>query len=253
MRRMPPLGGTDGVRRRSYGRAMIYELRLYSVAPARMGDVHSRFGDHLPPLFERHGVNCVGRWIALAGPDAPRFVYLIAYRDYAEREAIWARFYQDAEWWRIRAETNAGHEMVERHDLFFLKPNAAWALDPAPADTVGGLHEMVLQQVAPGQNAEANRYLADTWLPALREAGARALGVFDMAAGSDMQKIVLMHAWPDAAAWHAGRAKLDAHAGVQAALAAQRQRLGTTVIQRAEVNLLAPAPGVAVLAGLGRS
>lgn len=251
--RMPPLGGTDAGQVPPYGRAMIYELRLYSVAPARMADVHSRFNEHLPAMFARHGVNCVARWHALAGPDAPRFVYLLAYRDYAEREATWASFYQDPEWLRIRTETNAGHEMVERHDLFFMKPNAAWKLDASPDDVAGGLHELVQQEVAPGRNGDANRYLAETWLPALREAGARLLGVFDMAAGAGMPKIVLLLGWPDAATWHAGRLQLDAHAGLQTALVEQRKRMGTTVLQRAEVNLLAPAPGASIRAGLGRS
>lgn len=231
---------------------MIYELRLYSVAPGRMADVHERFAVHLPALFERHGVKLAGRWSAVAGPDAPRFVYLIAYRDYAEREAVWNGFYKDADWWRIRADTNAGHEMVERHDLFFLKPNAAWDLPQADEAPVGGLHELVQQQVAPGRNADANEFLRQTYLPALREAGARVLGVFDMAAGSGMQKIVLLHAWPDAAAWHAGRTRIETDGRLQAAFAAQRKETGTTFFLRSEVNLLDPSPGVRIRGDLGR-
>jgi hypothetical protein len=232
---------------------MIYELRLYSVAPGRMADVHERFNTHLPALFQRHGVECVGRWSALAGPDAPRFVYLLAYRDYAHREAVWAGFYQDADWWRIRADTNAGHEMVERHDLFFLKPNASWprvAEPDAPVD--GGLHELVQQQVAPGRNADANAFLAQTWLPLLQAAGAQVLGVFDMAAGSGMQKIVLLYAWPDAATWHAGRRRIESDAGLRSELARQRREAGTTFFDRAEVNLLDPSPGAVIRVGLGR-
>jgi hypothetical protein len=233
---------------------MIYELRLYSVAPGRMADVHARFNQHLPLLFERHGVACVGRWSAVAGPDAPRFVYLMAYRDYAHREAVWAGFYQDADWWRIRAETNAGHEIVERHDLFFIKPNPAWDAPEGAAaqQAVGGLHELVQQQVAPGQTAAVNEFLQQLWLPRLREAGAQVLGVFDMAAGSGMQKIVLLYAWPDAQSWHAGQRGLQADMALHADLAAQRKRLGTTLFQRSEVNLLEPAPGVTIRADLGR-
>jgi hypothetical protein len=231
---------------------MIYELRLYSVAPGRMADVHDRFATHLPALFERHGVNLVGRWSAVAGPNAPRFVYLLAYRDYAHRETVWAGFYQDADWWRIRADTNAGHEMVERHDLFFLKPNPAWEPAASPDAPVGGLHELVQQQVAPGRNADANAFLKQIYLPLLREAGAQVLGVFDMAAGSGMQKIVLLQAWPDAAAWHAGRQRIEASAGLRAALATQRKETGTTVFLRSEVNLLDPGPGAVIRAGLGR-
>ena len=234
--------------------AMIYELRLYSVAPGRMADVHARFDVHLPVLFERHRVNCVGRWTAIAGPDAPRFVYLIAYQDYVQREAVWANFYQDADWWRIRAETNAGHEMVERHDLYFIKPNMAWTeLESASAfDNVEGLHELVQQQVAPGQTAAVNEFMNQIWLPKLQEAGARVLGIFDMAAGSGMQKGVLLYAWKNAAAWHEGHRKLEADVSLRAELAKQRQMLGTTLFLRSEVNLLEPSPSIKILAGLGR-
>lgn len=233
---------------------MIYELRIYAVSPGRLADVHARFAEHLPELFGRHGVNCVGRWSALVGPDAPRFVYLLAYRDYAHREAVWTSFYQDSEWWRIRVATNAGHEMVERHDLLFLKPNAAWEHEEEPAgDTVGGLHEMLQQQVAPGQNAAANVFLKEYWLPSLRQAGGRLLGIFDVASGAGMPKIVILHAWTDAAAWHVGRRQLEEDETLRTELSSQRQRFGTTVFERAEVSLLEPALGGAVRSGLGRS
>ena len=87
---------------------MIFELRFYSVTHGRMADANSRFTDYFPSLFPRHGVVCVGAWNALAGPGAPRFAYLLAYADFARREAVWASFYGDPEWTRIRAETNAG-------------------------------------------------------------------------------------------------------------------------------------------------
>lgn len=231
---------------------MIYELRLYSVSPGRMADVHSRFGVHVPALFARHGINCVAQWSAVAGPDAPRFVYMMAYKDYVEREAVWARFVQDDDWWRVRAETNAGHEMVERHDLYFIKPNLAWELDANPDEIVGGLHELVQQQVAPGQAANVTTFLKQTYVPLLRAAGARILGIFDMAAGTGMLKLVLLYAWPDAATWFAGRQLLDGNQGLNAELAEQRDKHGTTFFQRSEVNLLIPAPGMQISAGLGR-
>lgn len=232
---------------------MIYELRFYSVAPGRMADVHDRFGLHLPALFERHGVNCVGRWSVLAGPDAPRFVYVMAYRDYAHREAVWGAFYQDPEWGRIRAETNAGHEMVERHDLFFLKPHGAWPA-PARADAeITGLFELVQHQVAPGRNAEAGAFLRETYLPMLQEAGALPVALFDMAAGSGMQKILMLLAWPDATRWHDGRRQVDGHPALRDALAAQRREAGTTWLLRSEVNLMQAAPGVRIQAGFGRT
>ncbi len=231
---------------------MIYELRLYTVAPGRLPDVHLRFGEHLPVLFQRHGVECVGRWSALAGPDAPRFVYLLAYRDYAQRESVWASFYQDQDWWRVRTETNAGHEMVLRHDLFFLKPSAVWPEQSASAPaTLDGLHELIQQEISPGQGVNANAFLKESWIPAMCEAGARVLGVFDMAAGAGMQKVVILLAWPDAATWYEGRKAIERHAGLRTQFQQQLSKLGTAVIERAEVNVLEPARG-SVRANLGR-
>lgn len=233
---------------------MVFELRLYSVTHGRMADANSRFTDHFPTLFPRHGVQCVGAWNALAGPGAPRFAYLLAYPDYARREAVWASFYGDPEWTRIRAETNAGHEMIESHDLFFLKPNATWELDAnAPKPGGGEVHELVLQQIAPGQNAATNEFLANTYLPQLRESGARTLGVFDMASGCSLPQVVMLNAWPDAAAWYRGRLAMDSAAPLREKFTTQRQKLGQPLFGRCEVNLLMPVPGVAIHPSLGRS
>ena len=108
---------------------MIFEMRFYAVTHGRTADANARFTGQLPELFARHDVQCAGAWNALAGPGAPRFVYLLAYRDFAHREAAWSGFYADPQWAMVRAQTNAGHEMIESHDLFFLKPNATWELD----------------------------------------------------------------------------------------------------------------------------
>ena len=233
---------------------MIFEMRFYSVTHGRMADANARFTDHFPTLFPRHGVDCVGAWNALAGPGAPRFVYLLAYPDYARREAVWTSFYGDPEWARIRAETNAGHEMIERHDLFFLKPNVTWQPDAnAPGTGAGEVHELVLQQIVPGQNAAANEFLDSTYLPQLRNSGARTLGIFDMASGCGMPQLVMLHAWTDASAWYRGRLAMDSAAPLREGFTAQRQKLGHPLFGRSEVNLLMPVPGVAINPSLGNT
>lgn len=230
---------------------MIYELRLYSVATGRLDDVYERFGQHVPALFERHGVTCVGSWKALVGNEMPRYVYLLAYRDFAEREAAWASFYADPDWWRIRAETNAGHEMVERYELLFLKPNPAWEA-AAGTGAVGGVHELQLVQVAPGQTAEINRFLTQSYLPQMQAAGAQTLGVFDMVSGPRMPQLVMLHAWPDAGRWHEGRRLLDASDTLRAGFGEQRARLGYAFFLRGESQLLEPAPWASIAPALGR-
>lgn len=233
---------------------MIYELRLYAIARSRMADQHARFAGHLPPLFRRHAVPCVGAWTAMAGAATPRFVYLLAYRDYAEREAVWGSFFADADWPRVRDETNGGHEFVERHDLFFLKPNVAWQADQAVIDrSPGVIHELEMQQVMLGQGPATGKFLADSYLPCLREAGAQTLGVFDVASGVGLPKLVMLHAWPDANAWRRGRQAMEASARLSQAFSGQRKTLGNSLFGHAEVNLLEPLAGVEIAPGLGRT
>jgi len=233
---------------------MIFEMRFYSVTNGRTAHANARFANQLPELFARHDVQCAGAWNALAGANTPRFAYLLAYRDFAHREAAWAGFYADPQWARIRAETNAGHEMIENHDLFFLKANAAWKPDAAaPKPAAGEVHEIVLQQIAPGQNPAVAEFLGGTWLPALRQAGGRNLGLFDMASGCGMPQLVIFNAWPDAAAWHRGRVAMDDSAPLRQAYTAQREKIGQPLFGRAEVNLLGPVAGVPIHPTLGRA
>lgn len=231
---------------------MILELRFYQVTQGRIADQNARLTQHLAPtLFPRHGVRCVGAWNSLAGPAGPRFIYLTAFDDFAHRERAWGGFYTDPDWARVRGESNAGHEMVERHDVFFLRPNAALPTGSAIPSRPGEVHELVLQQLAPGQAAGANAFLRDTWLPGLHALGGRTLGVFDMVSGSGMQQLLMFHAWDDAAAWHRGRLAIEQAPDVRDALKAQRARLGQAIVGRAEVNLLAPVPGFEIHPSLG--
>lgn len=232
---------------------MLYELRFYSITPGRMRDVHARFNKHLPELFSQHGINCAGYWSALSGPRAPRFVYLLAHDDFVHREASWGSFYADPEWARIRAETNAGHEMVERADLYFLKPNAAWTVDPdAGNEPIGSFHELVLQQVQPGQQAATHQFLTEIYLPALQRSGAHNLAILDMASGTEMPQILLLNAWEDAQSWHQGCRALDNDEALYTELASQRKLLGNPLFGRSEVSLLEPGPGALITPSLGR-
>jgi NIPSNAP len=233
---------------------MILELRFYQVTQGRIADQNARLTNYLvPKLFPRHGVKCVGAWNSIAGPVGPRFVYLMAFEDFAQRERAWSGFYADPEWAAVRSLTNAGHEMVERHDLFFIRPNPVQMNSAMQAMTSqpGEIHELVMQQIAPGQTAQANNYLRETLLPRLHSHGARTQGVFDIVSGSSMQQVLMFHAWPDASTWHRGRLETEKALDVLQALTEQRTQLGQPIFGRAEVSLLAPVEGFEIRPTLG--
>jgi NIPSNAP protein len=230
---------------------MIYELRMYSVAPGRLADVHSRF-KQLPALFSRHKIECVGRWSATSGPRAPHFVYLMAYRDLAEREAIWPGFYADPDWLSLRERTNAGSEMTERFDIMFLRQSPVWDTEAAlSGETIGGMHELILCQTALGLTPAVNAFLAESYLPVLRAAGAQVMGVFDMVAGHDLPQVVLMLAWRSAnarqSAWH----QVSSDGLVDGLLNRQRETFGRPLLGRSEIHLLEPTPFALPQASLG--
>lgn len=221
---------------------MIYELRQYLTERGRMVDQHDRMKNHTPSLLEKHGVRVVGRWAALSGPRMPSYLYVMEWRDFAEREACWASFYADPEWARVRAQTNAGSEMVEENNLSFLRPNSAFIQDEGAGDQrIAGLHQLITQKILPGQNPAVAAFLDKTYLPRVREAGARVIAVCDMISGPTLPALVILIAWSDEAAWRSGWQRFEADPAMIKAYQAQRESLGTTLFGGYESLLLEPA------------
>jgi len=222
---------------------MIFEMRQYLIDRGRMNDNHDRMKNHLPALLEKHGVRVVGRWEALAGPRMPLFCYIMEWRDFSEREARWGAFYADPEWPRVRAATNAGSELVEGQELVFLQPNPA--IEQVEADLgrrIGGVHQIITQKIAIGQNPAVAEFLRTVWLPRLRAAGAHVIGVCDMISGPGMPNVVMLFAWEDETQWRRGWSEFQNDPAVLAAFAAQRRQFGRTLFGSNDTFLLEPVP-----------
>ena len=84
---------------------MIYELRIYHAMPGKLAALQARFRDHTTKLFERHGMKNVGYWTNAVGGRSDEMVYMLAFDDMGHRERAWAAFQADAEWQRVRAES----------------------------------------------------------------------------------------------------------------------------------------------------
>lgn len=88
-----------------------FELRMYTVDPARDGEgdlrggineLHQRFREKEVEIFENHGAEIVAVWQSLDNPLT--LVWMLAYRDRAHREEVWAAFRNDPEWTELRAK-----------------------------------------------------------------------------------------------------------------------------------------------------
>ena len=88
-----------------------FELRMYTVDQSRVGvgqfkgginELHQRFREKEVELFTKHGAQILGVWQHLGNPDT--LVWMLAYRDRAHREEVWAKFNADPEWTALRTK-----------------------------------------------------------------------------------------------------------------------------------------------------
>lgn len=182
---------------------MFHELRIYKAAPGRLADLVERIGSDMEPFFERHGFPPrLGQWTTTADAPSPRFAWLLAWPDLAERSAAFARLDADADWQALRTQTNGPGEMVLSYDLRFLAPARAWPVRPERDDrsVVPGLCELRVFPVAVGSTRAAAQVLADVYLPMLAASGTTILGVYDnLCGGLATPGISLLLGWRDAA------------------------------------------------------
>lgn len=88
-----------------------FEVRMYTADPSRDGvgqfkgginELHQRFREKETALFVKHGAEVLGVWQHLGNPNT--LVWMIAYRDRAHREQVWAAFNADPEWTALRTK-----------------------------------------------------------------------------------------------------------------------------------------------------
>jgi hypothetical protein len=65
-------------------------------------DLHQRFREKEVALFEKHGAEIIAVWQRLDNPNT--LVWMLAYRDRAHRDEVFAAFGADPEWTELRAK-----------------------------------------------------------------------------------------------------------------------------------------------------
>ena len=75
--------------------ARCFELRMYTATNERgnINDLHQRFQEEEVAIFERHGAEVIAVWQRLDDPNT--LVWMLAYRDRAHRDEVWAGFGSD--------------------------------------------------------------------------------------------------------------------------------------------------------------
>ena len=87
------------------GDSRCFELRMYTAEPAHEGkggikNLHQRFREKEVQIFKNHGAEIIAVWQNLDDPNT--LIWMLAYRDRAHREEVWAAFRADPEWTALR-------------------------------------------------------------------------------------------------------------------------------------------------------
>lgn len=103
----------------------LYELRIYTAADGKMGELHARFRDHTVDLFEKHGMIPVlfsTPVVQQGQPEDNRLFYIMAYKDRAARDASWRAFATDPEWTAVYQASQANGSLTTKIENYFLTP-----------------------------------------------------------------------------------------------------------------------------------
>jgi NIPSNAP len=96
----------------------IFELRTYTAVPGKLDNVVARFRDHTVKLFEKHGMQNIGYWVAKDQPDT--LIYIVAHKDREAAKASWDAFRKDPVWTKARDASEVGGKIVAKVDSVFM-------------------------------------------------------------------------------------------------------------------------------------
>lgn len=101
----------DAFSKNVHPKSRCFEIRIYTVDQSRVGtgdfkgginELHQRFREKEVALFEKHGAEIIGVWQHLENPNT--LVWMLAYRDRAHRDDVFAKFGADPEWKALRSK-----------------------------------------------------------------------------------------------------------------------------------------------------
>lgn len=98
-----------------------FELRIYTTNEGKLEALHQRFREHTNRLFQKHGMELVGYWTPVDGPEAKNtLIYVLAYPSREARDKAWAAFQADPEWIKARDESHKDGVIVAKVESKFM-------------------------------------------------------------------------------------------------------------------------------------
>jgi hypothetical protein len=108
---------------RAEGKNRVFELRTYTANEGKLETLQARFRNHTTELFKKHGMTNIGYW---SPKDAPlsqnTLIYILAYPSREAANKSWDEFKNDAEWKKVKQESEVNGELVKKVDSIYMDP-----------------------------------------------------------------------------------------------------------------------------------
>jgi hypothetical protein len=99
----------------------VFEIRTYTAHEGKLDALNARFRDHTTKLFEKHGMQNIGYWTPVDGPQSKNtLIYVVAHKSREAAEKSWAAFRADPDWVKVRKESEANGPIVAKVESVFL-------------------------------------------------------------------------------------------------------------------------------------
>ena len=99
-------------------------MRTYTIPNNFRSVFNARFETVVVDLLKKHGIQLIGAWDYYTG-ELQNFMYIVAYKDLADKEKQWAAFNADPDWKAAKAKTLQEHgQIISRNESTILKPAA---------------------------------------------------------------------------------------------------------------------------------
>jgi hypothetical protein len=92
----------------------VFELRTYTTNPGKLEALHKRFRDDTLRLFKKHGIQIVGFWTPVEGPESKNtLIYMVTFPSREAQAKAWKAFLTDPEWIKAKEESHKDGVIVK--------------------------------------------------------------------------------------------------------------------------------------------
>ncbi len=170
----------------------VYQLRIYVTADGKLDVMNERFRDHTTRLFEKHGIENVGYWVATDEPQSTNtLIYLLKHKSRAAADVSWAAFGKDTEWQAIAKATkdNHGDILKEKIDAtYMVTTDYSPEIHPPRA---GKLYELRVYQANEGRLDALHARFRDHTQDIFASHGMRSYGYWSPTEGTKAGDVLI--------------------------------------------------------------